>query len=113
MAYHVSCQLAHYPILPRHSVTHLSHRHHEPWGGQDLAYRTLGGFGVDNWVLCVLIIYTALSLQILSNLASDLGDGIHGTDKDRHHDSPTRLVGSGTVSASRFGRGLSFGLSKP
>lgn len=70
--------------------------------GQDLAYRTLGGFGVDNWVLCVLIIYTALSLQILSNLANDLGDGIHGTDKDRHHDSPTRLVGSGTVSASRF-----------
>lgn len=70
--------------------------------GQDLAYRTLGGFGVDNWVLCVLIIYTALSLQILSNLANDLGDGIRGTDKDRHHDSPIRLVGSGTVSASRF-----------
>lgn len=70
--------------------------------GQDLAYRTLGGFGVDNWVLCVLIIYTALSLQILSNLANDLGDGIRGTDRDRHHDSPIRLVGSGTVSASRF-----------
>lgn len=70
--------------------------------GQGLAYRTLGGFGVDNWVLCVLIIYTALSLQILSNLANDLGDGIRGTDQDRHHDSPTRLVGSGAVSASRF-----------
>lgn len=44
-----------------------------------MAYRTLGGFGADNWVLCVLIIYTTLSLQILSNLANNLGDGIRGT----------------------------------
>ncbi|MDO4896559.1 MAG: 1,4-dihydroxy-2-naphthoate octaprenyltransferase [Moraxella sp.] len=70
--------------------------------GQSLAYRVLGGFGADNWVLCGLIIYTALSLQILSNLANDLGDGIRGTDHDRHRDSPTRLVGSGAVSADRF-----------
>ena len=40
--------------------------------GQSLAYRTLGGFGADNWVLCAFIIYTALSLQILSNLAFSL-----------------------------------------
>ncbi|WFF38296.1 hypothetical protein LU290_08585 [Moraxella nasibovis] len=32
--------------------------------------------------------YTALSLQILSNLANDLGDGIRGTDQDRHHAPP-------------------------
>lgn len=81
--------------------------------GQGLAYRTLGGFGADNWVLCVLIIYTALSLQILSNLANDLGGLIRGTDQDRHHDSPTRLVGSGRCRQAGFGRGLSFGLSKP
>lgn len=53
-------------------------------------------------MLCVLIIYTALSLQILSNLANDLGDGIRGTDRNRHHDSPARLVRSGAVSAGRF-----------
>lgn len=78
--------------------------------GQSLAYRVLGGFGVDNWVLCGLIIYTALSLQILSNLANDLGDGIRGTDQYRHDDSPTRLVGSGAVSADMFRTWLVFWL---
>lgn len=48
------------------------------------------------------MIYTALSLQILSNLANDYGDGVRGTDDLRHADSPTRLVGSGAVSFERF-----------
>lgn len=74
--------------------------------GQSLAHRTLGGFGVDNWLLCAFIIYTALSLQILSNLANDLGDGIRGTDHYRHKQSPKRLVGGGLVSAQVFKRWL-------
>lgn len=69
---------------------------------QSLAYRSLGGFGMTNWVLAFLMIYTALSLQILSNLANDYGDGVRGTDSLRHADSPARLVGSGAVSFGRF-----------
>lgn len=69
---------------------------------QSLAYRSLGGFGMTNWVLAFLMIYTALSLQILSNLANDYGDGVRGTDNLRHVDSPARLVGSGAVSFGRF-----------
>lgn len=69
--------------------------------GQSLAYRTLGGFDGHQWLMAWLIIYTALSLQILSNLANDLGDGIRGTDQHRHADSPTRLVGSGMVSSQQ------------
>lgn len=69
---------------------------------QSLAYRTLGGFTVNQWLIAFLVIYTALSLQILSNLANDYGDGVRGTDNHRHADSPTRLVGSGIVSLSKF-----------
>lgn len=69
---------------------------------QSLAYRSLGGFGFDEWLVAILAIYTALSLQILSNLANDYGDGVRGTDSLRHADSPARLVGSGTVSFERF-----------
>lgn len=67
--------------------------------GQSLAYRALGGFDGRQWLVALLIIYTALSLQILSNLANDLGDGMRGTDQHRPVDSPTRLVGSGAVSS--------------
>lgn len=81
--------------------------------GQDLAYRTLGGFGVDNWVLCVLIIYTALSLQILSNLANDLGDAFMVLTKTVIMTAQPALSAVGRCRQAGFGRGLSFGLSKP
>lgn len=69
---------------------------------QGLAYRALGGFELAHWMLAFLMIYVALSLQILSNLANDYGDGVRGTDSLRHADSPARLVGSGAVSVGQF-----------
>lgn len=69
---------------------------------QALAYRTMGGFDGHQWFIAVLTVYTGLSLQILSNLANDLGDGIRGTDQYRHINSPVRLVGSGVVSSQQF-----------
>ncbi|WP_418604032.1 1,4-dihydroxy-2-naphthoate octaprenyltransferase [Hwangdonia sp.] len=53
--------------------------------------------GYFNWKICVLAILTTLSLQILSNLANDYGDGIKGTDnKDRI--GPERAIQSGKIS---------------
>src|SRR5690606_24166168 len=37
--------------------------------------------GVFDWLVFVLAILTTLSLQILSNLANDYGDGVKGTDR--------------------------------
>lgn len=45
----------------------------------------------------LLSLLTALSLQILSNIANDYGDGIRGTDQYRPNTSPTRLTGSGNI----------------
>ena len=68
--------------------------------GSALAYltdrATIRGDGFRPPVL-VLALITAILLQILSNLANDLGDHQHGTDnKDRV--GPERAVQSGTIS---------------
>lgn len=49
-----------------------------------------------------LSLLTALSLQILSNIANDYGDGIRGTDNHRPTSSPTRLTATGSVSLARI-----------
>jgi len=52
--------------------------------------------GCFNWKIFVLAILTAISLQILSNLANDYGDGLKGTDnKDRI--GPVRSIQSGKI----------------
>jgi 1,4-dihydroxy-2-naphthoate octaprenyltransferase len=48
------------------------------------------------FVLCVL---TTIFLQVLSNLANDYGDSIHGADSERRK-GPSRAVQSGLISAS-------------
>jgi 1,4-dihydroxy-2-naphthoate octaprenyltransferase len=53
--------------------------------------------GVFQWKICVLAILTTLSLQILSNLANDYGDGIKGTDNDDRI-GPERAIQSGKIS---------------
>jgi 1,4-dihydroxy-2-naphthoate octaprenyltransferase len=51
------------------------------------------------WDIFLLCILTTISLQILSNLANDYGDSIHGADSaDRK--GPTRAVQSGAISRS-------------
>lgn len=67
-----------------------------------LAYRTLSGFTAHQWGVAVLTVWTALSLQILSNLANDYGDGVKGVDKSRHAHSPMRVLQSGKVSRHMF-----------
>lgn len=57
-----------------------------------------GAFRVDIFVLCIT---TTVFLQVLSNLANDYGDSIHGADsKDRK--GPSRAVQSGAISAAQM-----------
>ena len=53
--------------------------------------------GKFSWWVLVLALLTTISLQILSNLANDYGDGIKGTDNaDRL--GPERAIQSGSIS---------------
>jgi 1,4-dihydroxy-2-naphthoate octaprenyltransferase len=60
--------------------------------GSFLAYAG-GGF---RWEIMMLAILTTLFLQILSNLANDYGDAMHGTDNE-HRIGPPRLTQAGTI----------------
>ncbi|WP_299547701.1 1,4-dihydroxy-2-naphthoate octaprenyltransferase [Seonamhaeicola sp.] len=53
--------------------------------------------GCFNWKIFVLAILTTLSLQILSNLANDYGDGIKGTDNNDRI-GPERAIQTGKIS---------------
>lgn len=54
--------------------------------------------GFFNWLVFALAILTTLSLQVLSNLANDYGDGVKGTDSmDRI--GPERAIQSGKISS--------------
>jgi 1,4-dihydroxy-2-naphthoate octaprenyltransferase len=55
-----------------------------------------GMFSLRVTVLCLL---TTLFLQILSNLANDYGDSVHGADSS-HREGPQRLVQSGNISGN-------------
>lgn len=66
----------------------------------------MGGFlagaaGAFRWDIFVLCVLTTIFLQILSNLANDYGDSVHGADSfDRK--GPTRAVQSGAVSKKQM-----------
>lgn len=51
--------------------------------GNALAYQQLNAFNLHHWQVFALSLWVALSLQILSNLANDYGDGVKGTDSHR------------------------------
>lgn len=59
-------------------------------------------FRWDIFLLCVL---TTIFLQILSNLANDYGDSIHGADSE-HREGPSRTVQSGLISSSQMRRAV-------
>ncbi|GAA5035822.1 1,4-dihydroxy-2-naphthoate octaprenyltransferase [Marivirga lumbricoides] len=62
-------------------------------------------FSTFNWIVCVLSLITTLFLQILSNLANDYGDSVHGADSaDR--EGPGRAVQQGVISASSMKRAI-------
>lgn len=58
-----------------------------------MAYST-GRFSVS---ICILTMLTATILQLLSNMANDLGDYQHGTDITGYRVGPTRTVQSGAI----------------
>ncbi|HTE33119.1 MAG TPA: 1,4-dihydroxy-2-naphthoate polyprenyltransferase [Chryseolinea sp.] len=55
-------------------------------------------FRTDVFLLCVL---TTICLQILSNLANDYGDSVHGADSDVRK-GPTRAVQSGAITSDQM-----------
>src|SRR5688572_9537568 len=66
----------------------------------------MGGFmaraaGVFRWDVFVLCILTTICLQILSNLANDYGDSVHGADSTARK-GPSRAVQSGMVSKQQM-----------
>ncbi len=71
-----------------------------------LACIGMGGFlaaaaGKFNAVLFGLCCLTTIFLQVLSNLANDYGDSMHGADHEGRK-GPTRAVQSGIISASQM-----------
>ena len=56
-----------------------------------------------------LTILTTLSLQILSNLANDYGDGVKGTDNE-HRIGPERALQSGNISPNQMRNAIIFNI---
>jgi 1,4-dihydroxy-2-naphthoate octaprenyltransferase len=66
----------------------------------------MGGFlasaaGAFRWDIFLLCVLTTIFLQILSNLANDYGDSIHGADSIERK-GPSRAVQSGAVSKDQM-----------
>ena len=61
-----------------------------------------GSFRLDIFLLCVV---TTIFLQILSNLANDYGDSIHGAD-NASRKGPSRAVQSGAIRAEEMWRAI-------
>ncbi len=61
--------------------------------------------GYQNWLVVGLALSTTLFLQVLSNLANDLGDSTHGADNENRL-GPKRAVQSGKISALAMKHGV-------
>ncbi|MEO8933999.1 MAG: 1,4-dihydroxy-2-naphthoate octaprenyltransferase [Xanthomarina sp.] len=61
--------------------------------------------GFFDWKVLVLALLTTLSLQILSNLANDYGDGIKGTD-NHERIGPQRAIQSGVITPKQMLRAI-------
>lgn len=64
----------------------------------------MGGFlaaaaGAFRWSIFLLCVLTTIFLQVLSNLANDYGDSVHGADSGERT-GPSRTVQSGAISAA-------------
>ncbi len=75
-----------------------------------LACIMLGAFlaaadGVLHWGVVSLCVVTAVFLQILSNLANDYGDSVHGADHGER-EGPQRAVQSGIITAQEMKRAM-------
>lgn len=70
--------------------------------GSAIAYST-GAFSCSVFVLTLLI---ATILQLLSNMANDLGDYQHGTDTTGERVGPQRTVQSGAITPQQMKKGI-------
>jgi len=61
--------------------------------------------GFFNLALFVALLSTTVLLQVLSNLANDYGDYIHGADSE-HRQGEQRMVQSGLITPSAMKRGI-------
>ncbi|GHB49566.1 1,4-dihydroxy-2-naphthoate polyprenyltransferase [Mongoliitalea lutea] len=62
-------------------------------------------FGDMHWEILILASLTTIFLQVLSNLANDYGDSVHGADsKDR--EGPVRAVQSGIITLPEMKRAM-------
>jgi 1,4-dihydroxy-2-naphthoate polyprenyltransferase len=60
---------------------------------------------VFQWTIFLLCVLTTVFLQVLSNLANDYGDSVHGADSAERK-GPTRAVQSGAITASAMKRAI-------
>ena len=65
------------------------------WLGSFIGYF----YGYFSWAIVLLASLTTIFLQILSNLANDYGDSIHGADS-QEREGPQRAVQAGKITAS-------------
>lgn len=70
--------------------------------GSGIAYST-GKFSILVFILTILV---ANALQLLSNMANDLGDYQHGTDITGERIGPKRTVQSGAITPKEMKRGI-------
>lgn len=63
-------------------------------------------YGVFSWSVCILTIITATLLQLLSNMANDLGDFQHGTDTTGNRVGPQRTVQGGKITPQQMIKGI-------
>ena len=61
--------------------------------------------GAFHWLVALLCVVTAILLQILSNLANDYGDSLHGADRVERR-GPKRAVQSGLVTPAEMRRAI-------
>lgn len=69
--------------------------------GTGLAFKA----GIFSWITAILCLVSVLLLQILSNMANDLGDSQKGTDNE-HRVGPQRSVQSGIITPKEMKRGI-------
>ena len=65
--------------------------------------------GKFDWLVFLLAILTTVSLQILSNLANDYGDGVKGTDNDERV-GPQRAIQSGIITPDEMFDAIKFNI---
>lgn len=73
--------------------------------GSALAYPSPDNAYLFRWSILGLALLTAILLQLLSNLANDLGDHEHGTDNAQRV-GPQRAVQSGAISPATMKRAM-------